>query len=100
MPPNVLLRRDELDNPEQVLQVGPDVFSSSFCMEDLDNYLNHSCDPSMTAVIRDDYTIELTASRELAPGDAITIDYEYFEDDLVSQGVNFSCECGAATCRC
>jgi hypothetical protein len=99
LPPNLLLTEAELENPEQVLQVAPDLFSSSFSMDDLDNYLNHACDPTTRAVIREDFTIDLYTTRDLVAGDAITIDYELFEDDLISQGVDFKCECGSPLCR-
>ena len=76
------------------------LWSCSLSDEDMDNFLNHSCDPTCQGVIREDYAILLYARRDILPGQSITIDYEQFETDLVVQGVDFVCECGAETCRC
>lgn len=99
VPPNLLLKFDEMPVFNQGLQVSELLWSCSLSDEDMDNFLNHSCDPTCRAVIREDYTVLLYARREIAPGESITVDYEQFEMDLVNQGVDFMCECGAATCR-
>jgi SET domain-containing protein len=49
--------------------------------------------------IDDDLTVRLTAQRAIAPGEPISVDYELLEEDMVVQGVDFPCSCGAAVCR-
>jgi hypothetical protein len=56
-------------------------------------YLSHGCDPNC----RLDMTrFELTALRDIAPGELLTIDYAETEDVL---HVQFACHCGARRCR-
>ena len=81
-------------------QVGPNLYSCSLSEEDLDNFFAHSCEPCLRGTILPDYTIELFAARDIAAGESLTIDYEKFEEDLVSKGVDFECKCGAPSCRC
>ncbi len=56
-------------------------------------YLLHSCDPN---AILDMQKFELWALKDIAAGDAITIDYTTTEDILFRQ---FPCGCGAPNCR-
>jgi hypothetical protein len=49
--------------------------------------------------IDDDLTVRLTAQRAIQPGEALSVDYELLEEDMVVQGVDFACSCGAAACR-
>jgi uncharacterized protein len=56
-------------------------------------YLLHSCDPNC---LLDMQRFELWALRDIAPGDAITMDYVSTEDVLFKQ---FRCLCGSANCR-
>lgn len=81
------------------VQVGPDQYTVSLGPSDLDNFFAHSCEPNLRGVIRPDLGIELFARKEIPPGASLTIDYEEFEEDLVSKGVSFSCKCGAPSCR-
>ena len=60
-------------------QVSEVLYSCSLSDEDMDNFLNHSCDPTCRGVIRDDFTVLLYARRDIAPGESITVDYEQFE---------------------
>ena len=71
-----------------------------FCVQDLDNYVNHSCDPNCDVeVFPTNYLIKLTANRDIFPGEPVTIDYEMTEEDMVAQGDQFECECGGENCR-
>jgi hypothetical protein len=80
-------------------QVAPDLHSCSLSTEDLDNFFAHSCDPNLSGYIRADYAVELTSVRDIAAGEALTIDYEMFEDDMAAKGVDFDCKCKAPGCR-
>ena len=56
-------------------------------------YINHSCDPNADAFVIDG-SLFIFASREIAAGDEITVDYlNSFEQD---QSV---CQCRADSCR-
>jgi hypothetical protein len=70
------------------LQFG-DIFVEPAPEEPLRN-LNHACEPS--AVFRG---LELFAARDLAPGEAVTIDYNVHETELASP---FDCRCGSPRC--
>lgn len=56
-------------------------------------YLSHSCEPNCRL---DMVRFELSALRDIAPGERLTIDYAETEDRLYRQ---FACECGAPDCR-
>jgi len=59
-----------------------------------DFFLNHSCDPSLW--MTDEVTF--AARRDLAPGDELTADYAFWQDenDLVA---TWRCACGSSLCR-
>ena len=109
LPPNVLKRASQMKGAaayNACLQVRPAgqrpgaLFSLSETAEDLDNFLNHSCDPNCdVSVFPTNYLIKLTANRDIMPGEAVTIDYDATEEDLVAQGGAFDCACGASNCR-
>lgn len=114
MPPNLLLRDRQMKGRRgymgtlynAALQVRPSaqrpgaLYSLSETPEDLDNYINHSCDPNCDVeVFPTNYLIKLTANRDIFPGEPVTIDYETTEEDMVAQGDQFECECGSENCR-
>lgn len=109
LPPNVLKRASQMKGAASYnacLQVRPAgqrpgaLFSLSETAEDMDNFLNHSCDPNCdVSVFPTNYLIKLTANRDIMPGEAVTIDYDATEEDLVAQGGAFDCACGASNCR-
>ena len=49
--------------------------------------------------IDDDLTVFLSAVRDIRAGEPISVDYELLEEDMVVQGVDFDCSCGATCCR-
>jgi hypothetical protein len=53
-------------------------------------YMNHDCDPSTS--IRDRQCVAL---RDIAPGEAVTFDYNTTEYDMAEP---FACRCGSANC--
>lgn len=86
--------RDELGDLMHALQVGPRTFLTS--SGDIDDYVNHSCDPNTG--IRDDAAgrVTLFALGDIEAGDEITFDY------ATTQANGFStmeCGCGAKQCR-
>ncbi|EEH58960.1 uncharacterized protein MICPUCDRAFT_56361 [Micromonas pusilla CCMP1545] len=110
LPPNVLKRDSQMKGSvaayNACLQVRPSkqrpgaLYSLSETPNDLDNFLNHSCEPNCdVTVYPTNYAIKLTANRDVHPGEAITIDYEHTEEDLIMQGGAFECACGAPSCR-
>lgn len=110
LPPNVLRRENQIKGSALAynasLQVRPykqapgALFSLSETPDDLDNFLNHSCDPNCDVVVfPTNYAIALVANRDIFPGEAVTIDYDATEEDLVAQGGSFECACGTSNCR-
>lgn len=109
LPPNVIKRGSQMKSSaayNACLQVRPSgqrpgaLYSLSETPDDLDNFINHSCDPNCDIeVFPTNYAIRLVANRDIFPGDAVTIDYEATEEDLVAQGGAFECACGAMNCR-
>jgi hypothetical protein len=93
--PTFLHRQDELPTEESTaLQVGPDAYVY-WGIECVDNYVNHSCDPS-AAVIIGSGKVLLKAIRPIKPMMEITFDYSItIKDDAWSM----SCSCGAKNCR-
>jgi hypothetical protein len=71
------------------LQFGAGLFIEPGPKDPLRN-LNHACSPS--AHFRG---MDLHASRDLVPGDRVTIDYTLHEDEMDTP---FTCKCGAEAC--
>ncbi len=55
-------------------------------------FLLHSCDPNLAIDVT---TLEARATRDIQPGDYVTIDYRATEDKIEFQ---FPCNCGAENC--
>ncbi len=72
------------------IQVAPGVrmYDTWFC-----RYLLHSCAPNL---VFDPMGLEMRATRDIAPGEDLTLDYAVTEDHLARQ---FACACGAPECR-
>ncbi|MEQ6341631.1 MAG: SET domain-containing protein-lysine N-methyltransferase [Gammaproteobacteria bacterium] len=73
------------------LQIGEDLYLGP--SEDLDDYVNHSCQPNGGF----DDGLDLVALRDILPGEEITWDYGTAIDESDFEG--FSCQCGAPSCR-
>ncbi|MCG8473515.1 MAG: SET domain-containing protein-lysine N-methyltransferase [Desulfobacterales bacterium] len=56
-------------------------------------YLLHSCDPNVELNMK---TLTMRALKDIAPGEALTMDYASTEDVLYRQ---FACACKARKCR-
>ena len=78
---------------------GTRLFSSSLTPRDADNFLAHSCDPNCGFVIGPELAAALVARRGIAPGEAVTFDYDETEDDLRGSRGAFECACGSKSCR-
>ncbi len=63
-------------------------------------YINHSCEPNCEAVIASG-RIYIEALRTISPGEELTYDYNLTrdEEDDAQTEVDYSCHCGAGTCR-
>ena len=124
LPPNLIQSFAEVTNYNAVIQVrfheqqSERLYSASLTPEDLDNFLSHSCDPHCVLTVDPELTVRVTCSRAIPPLEPISIDYERalppprvralahlsprraeLEEDMVSQGVEFDCNCGTALCR-
>ncbi|HYC04680.1 MAG TPA: SET domain-containing protein-lysine N-methyltransferase [Azospirillaceae bacterium] len=75
---------------QHTLQISPDshLYDPYFT-----GFLLHSCDPNC---FLDMARFELWAIKDIAPGEALTMDYASTEDVLFKQ---FPCLCGAPNCR-
>lgn len=58
----------------------------------ISNFMNHSCSPNMIYGLHDD----IIASREIKPGEELTIDYANF---IVNIDQDFTCSCKTHRCR-
>lgn len=84
-----------LPTEDHYLQVGPTVFRGP--SNELDNLVNHSCDPNTKVVIQE-YDAHLVAIRDIPPGEEITFDYSTTSTDPPSIW-KMSCQCGTPRCR-
>lgn len=75
------------------IQVGPDRYIGE--SDDLDDLVNHSCEPNCGVVI-DDRGVRLVAIRDIAAGEELFFDYATTldEDDWT-----MPCRCGVPSCR-
>lgn len=55
-------------------------------------FLLHSCDPNLAIDVT---VLEARATRDIQPGEYVTIDYRATEDEIAYQ---FPCNCGAENC--
>jgi hypothetical protein len=88
--PNVILTPED----DRYLQVGPDIYQGP--SGDLDDYVNHSCDPNAGLVFVGGKVI-LTAIKNVLPGEEITFDYSTTMDD--PHNWEMECMCGSPKCR-
>jgi hypothetical protein len=87
---------EAFDDFEHCLQIGPDRFLGP--SGDLDDFTNHSCEPSTRVEVDSDGRANLWTVRDLRPGDEITFDYSSVQV-LDSRFRIESCRCGARSCR-
>ena len=93
-----LFHAENLPNPysaenDYYLQIGPDIFLGP--SYDLDDYVNHSCDPN-SGVIISSGIVDLIAIRPIFPGSEITFDYSTTMDNFWWE---MNCACGSEKCR-
>lgn len=62
--------------------------------KDYSDFLNHSCDPNVGM----DDCLTIVATRDIQPGEELTIDYAFFEADE-NWILKIDCNCGAKNCR-
>lgn len=83
----------------RAIQIDKDYFSCSDNPKEFNNFISHSCDPCCKIEIDNQRIIYLISIRDINPGDTIDFDYNTTEDDMVKQGVDFTCHCRAPTCK-
>lgn len=83
---------DELNDSWLAMQVGLDLWLCSDG-ENLDDCINHSCDPNAGFVTGEPV---LFALRDIAEGEQIAWDYS---TSIAEKGWSLDCKCGAPTCR-
>ncbi len=85
---------------DHVMEIGEDeVFLAS---GDLDDYVNHSCEPNCRLRFEPDGRVFLVAMRDIAPGEDLSFDYATTTTRAgiaAFPGWRFQCRCGAAGCR-
>jgi hypothetical protein len=71
---------------------------------ELDEYINHSCEPNCTVSFNGEFLPYTVAAREIAAGEEITFNYNCTEWDLLEQervfqeDCAFACLCNSRTC--
>ena len=61
--------------PLPLTQVGADLWSCPLFENELTNNLTNSATPNLTGTTREDNAIEFFAARDIAAGEALTIDF-------------------------
>jgi SET domain-containing protein len=87
-----ILTTDQLQEHHRALQVGESTWLAS-SGENLDDYINHSCEPNAGFVTGE---LSLFALREIAEGEEITWDYS---TSMNETGWQMECLCGSKQCR-
>lgn len=88
-----LLRTDQIRDFTHTIQVDQGLFMGPSGR--LNDYVNHSCDPSCY-LTSNPPELGLVAARDLAAGDEITFDYS---TALVEEPPLENCRCGSRNCR-
>ncbi len=88
------LRTDELTPTMRAMQIGEDLWlAEDPAAENLDDYLNHCCDPNIGFT---DGTLVFHALRDIAEGQELLWHYS---TSINEAGWGFSCRCGSPSCR-
>jgi hypothetical protein len=86
--------------PDHVMEVADgEVFLAS---GDIDDYVNHSCEPNCRLDFRPDGRVFLVALRDIAAGEELSFDYATtttLAGIAAFPGWRFACLCGAPGCR-
>ncbi len=77
-----------------VIQLDENLFSVEERGECITYFINHSCDPNVWM----DDAVNLSAIRDILPGEELTIDYILFEDDE-NKIASWDCVCHSPLCR-
>lgn len=80
---------------EYDLQIGEDEFLTLVPSDALDNFVNHSCDPTCYV---DWKAMRLVARVDVPPGGELTYNYHTGDYDLEARGLAFDCGCGNRQC--
>jgi hypothetical protein len=86
--------------PDHIMEIGDDLVLSA--SGDLDDFINHGCEPNCRVEFRADDRVVAVALRDIAPGEELTYDYATTttrEGLRAFPGWRFPCACGAPGCR-
>lgn len=86
------LKQEDLEQ-DHYLQLASNLYLGS--SGNIDDYVNHSCDPNCTVMIKDNEAF-LIASKIINPGEEITFDYS---DVVLDDDWSMECNCGSQKCR-
>lgn len=89
-----LLPYEQTSPQTLAVQIGPDLYLGA--SGDLDDCVNHSCEPNAGLVIRSPENVTLIALRDIAAGEEIFFDYSTTMDE---DDFEMPCSCGRETCR-
>jgi SET domain-containing protein len=88
---------DPYPDDDRFVQVGSDKYVGEISgPKEIDDYLNHSCEPNCHIVSLDPGFIYLLASRDIQIGEEITFDYSVTMKD---DSWEMTCNCGTSSCR-
>ncbi len=88
------LPRELCPQNDYYLQIGPDTFLGP--SGEVDDFINHSCDPNTGLVVETDIGAGLVALRPIAAGDTVCFDYS---TSMLNAPCTMACACGSANCR-
>ena len=78
------------------MQVGKDLFLFSTKIKNIDNFINHSCNPNAYVYIKNPAQVFLVALKNIKMGQEITFDYSttMYNDKWIAK-----CNCKSKLCR-
>lgn len=85
-------RKGEPQYSDYVLEITPELFVDGIRSGHASRYVNHSCAPNCILEARGE-KIYIVSLREIAPGEELTYDYAFDEDQREP------CSCGSPHCR-
>jgi SET domain-containing protein len=89
-----IISKEEAHDDVRCLQIGPETYLAEIDgQEDLDSFINHSCEPNVGFSEGD---LTLRALRDIAAGEELFWDYS---TSINEPGWEVECRCGAKGCR-
>lgn|SRR3989344_1183144 len=88
-----IVHRRNVSKRDYAVQLDDDLFLEA--EGKIDDYLNHSCDPTCRIDVE---KMELIATRDIKKGEEITFNYNTTEYDMIRNGDAFECKCMSKNC--